>query len=343
MLSKVLIPLDGSENAEKIAVWSKGIAESFNSDFILLTVVDPEKVDRSGEGAGRDRPARGSHPLDAPPVDDQTLAAVEFGGVISAARNDGSTRGGVGYGTQAIEQAAQRANTYLDKVATRLSEQGFQVRAVVTIGSPEEEILKVAEEEGVDLITMATHRESLLVRGILGSVTDRVITHSPVPVLAVRPDKDSEMASTKPAVVLVPLDGSEISESVIPLASHIAKGMDSELLFVRVNNLAYQTAMGDAGIYYASPVSFSNASDLAGEYLLPFVEQAKKAGIQASMRTPTGSTAGTLISIADENASTMIVIGTRGQSGFKRLVVGSVTDKVVRSSGHPVLVVPPAR
>jgi nucleotide-binding universal stress UspA family protein len=66
------------------------------------------------------------------------------------------------------------------------------------------------------------------------------------------------------------------------------------------------------------------------------------AGVSASMRTPTGSPAGTLVTIADENKNTMIVIGTRGQSGLKRLVVGSVTDKVIRASGHPVLVVPPS-
>ena len=80
---------------------------------------------------------------------------------------------------------------------------------------------------------------------------------------------------------------------------------------------------------------------MAAEYLEPFVEQAKTAGVAATMRTPTGSPAATLIAIAEENDNTMIVIGTRGQSGFKRLVVGSVADKVLRTSGHPVLVVPP--
>ena len=340
MLNKVLIPLDGSANAEKIAGWAEGIAESFDSDFILLMVVDPEKVDRSGEGAGRDRPAPDASPLDTSAGASETTAGIAYGGVISGTATTPNEKLS-GYGTQMIEQVAQRANQYVNDVASRLSERGFKVRAMVTIGTPEEEILSVSEKEGVDLITMATHRESMLARGVLGSVTDRVITNSSIPVLTVRPESVSETIPVKPAVVLVPLDGSEISEAVVPLASTIAAKMGSSLLFVRVSNMAYHSAMGDAGIYYTSPVSYSRAADLAGEYLEPFVDQAKTAGIPAAMRTPTGGPAKTLIAIADENPGTLIVIGTRGQSGFKRLVVGSVADKVVRTSGHPVLVVPP--
>lgn len=341
MLNKVLIPLDGSANAEKIAGRSEGIAEAYESDFILLFVVDPEKIDRSAEGAGRDRPAAGSNPLDTPRGADESTAGIAFGGVISGSPTAPPEEEPVGYGTQLIEQVAQRANAYVNDVATRLSARGFKVRAMVTVGSPDEEILRVAEDEQVDLITMATHRESMLARGVLGSVTDRVVTHSTVPVLTMRPEGVSETMPVKPDVVLVPLDGSENSESVVPLASDIAKQMGSKLVFVRVSNLAYHSAMGDAGIYYASPVSYARASDIAGEYLEPFVEQAKQSGIDAAMRTPTGSPANTLISIADESESSMIVIGTRGQSGFKRFIVGSVTDKVIRTSGHPVLVVPP--
>jgi nucleotide-binding universal stress UspA family protein len=342
MLNKVLLPLDGSPNAEKIAGWSEGIAESFESDFILLLVVDPDKIDRSAEGAGRDRPIPEVTLLDKASGADESLSGLAFGGVVEAPPGPPPDEELVGYGTQLIEQVAQRANKYVNGVASRLAERGFKVRAMVTIGTPEDEILRVAEAENVDLITMATHRESLIARGVLGSVTDRVVTHSTIPVLTMRPEGVSETVPMKPDVVIVPLDGSEISEAVVPLASVIAARMGSELLFVRVSNMAYHTAMGDAGIYYASPVSYTRASALAGEYLEPFVERAKLAGIRAEMRAPTGGPAKTITAIADEFENALIVIGTRGQSGFKRLIVGSVTDKVIRTSGHPVLVVPPA-
>ena len=66
MIDRILIPLDGSVNAEKIAGWSEGLAETFGSRLILLGVVDPETVERSDEDPGRDRPVRDARPQDQP-------------------------------------------------------------------------------------------------------------------------------------------------------------------------------------------------------------------------------------------------------------------------------------
>lgn len=341
MFERILLPLDGSANSEKIIGWSEGLAESFGSELVLLNVVDPDRVVRPTEGPGRDRPDREAHPLDQPGGITESSSGNPFTGAISV--GTGEYFGGTdpGYGTQAIEQVAQYANAYLNGVASRLSDRGFQVRAMVTIGTPEDEILSVADAQNVDLITMATHRESALARGILGSVTDRVIHLSSRPVLTIRPESVSESKPMKPAVILVPLDGSEASESTVSMAMEVAKILDSELVFVRVTNLLVHSAMAHAGIYESSPVSYARASDLAEEYLQNFVDEAKKRSLVASMRAPTGNTVNTLISIADENENTLTVMATRGRSGLARLVVGSVTDKVVRTSGHPVLVVPP--
>jgi nucleotide-binding universal stress UspA family protein len=341
MIDRILIPLDGSVNAEKIAGWSEGLAEAFGSQLILLSVVDPETVERPDDDPGRDRPARDAHPLDQPAGNVESSGGIAFGGTIPFGTKSRTTNAEAGYGTQAIEQAAQARNSYISVVASRLAERGLNVRAMVTIGKPEDEILRVAEEEGVDLITMATHRESLLARGILGSVTDRVIHQSSVPILTIRPENVSETTPHKPEIVLVPLDGPVVSESAVSLATSIAKKANAHLLFVRASNNPYQSAMGDAGIYYPSPMSYLKASNHAGEYLEPFVDRAKKLGVSASMKTPTGSAEICLISIANENDNTLTVIGTRGQGGIKRFIVGSVTDKVIRSSGNPVLVVPP--
>jgi hypothetical protein len=107
MLGKVLIPLDGSANAEKIAGWSEGLAEAFDSDLVLLMVVDPDKIDRSGEGAGRDRPARDSRPYDAPGGAGESTVGVAFGGVIADSPSAPSTEEKVGYGTHSFEQATK--------------------------------------------------------------------------------------------------------------------------------------------------------------------------------------------------------------------------------------------
>jgi len=341
MFDHILIPLDGSVNAEKIAGWSEGIPAAYDSDLTLLSVVDPGKVERSHGDPGRDRPARGSHPLDEAAGITEHSGGIAYGDTAPIGTKIKTNKPEAGYGTQVIEQAAQERNSYVNVVSRRLAERGIHVRAMVTIGTPEDEILRVAEEEGIDLITMATHRESLFARGVLGSVTDRVIRQSTVPVLTMRPENISETVPHKPDVILVPLDGSEVSESVIPIAMNIARKSGSQLVFARVTSKPYQSAMNEAGIYYSSPLTYSQASTYADEYLEPFVEKAKSADIPTSMRTPMGNPSLCLIEMAGENENTLIVIGTRGQSGLKRLIVGSVTDKVIRTSGHPVLVVPP--
>jgi nucleotide-binding universal stress UspA family protein len=337
VLENILIPLDGSDNSEQVVRWCMRLAHSFDSGIVLLAVIDPDEVVRPSSGPGRDRPIPNKGPLDGT----STVAETTEGMAYGVRSGNSSAESPPGFGTQAIEQVAQLRNTYVTDIASHLTPEGVKVRAMVTIGSPAEEIVRIADEQDIQLIAMATHRESALARGILGSVTDRVIHSAKIPVLAIRPVEISDTKSADIKVIVVPLDGSEISESVIPFATEIAIKTDSELIFARVTSAVLQSPAGEIGMGYALPSESITGENIAAEYLLPFVNDAKSRGISASMRTPIGRAASSITSLADENENTIIVIGTRGQGGIKRWVIGSVTDKVIRSSGHPVLVIPP--
>jgi nucleotide-binding universal stress UspA family protein len=76
---------------------------------------------------------------------------------------------------------------YLNKVAEKLKKEGINASPVIVEGKPAEEILNYAEKEKADLIVMSTHGSSGLSRWAFGSVADKVIRHSPVPVLVVAP------------------------------------------------------------------------------------------------------------------------------------------------------------
>jgi len=314
-----------------------GLAEPFDSEIVLLSIIDPDEVVRPSSDPGRDRPVPNKGPLD------DASAFTEATEGMAHGVHSGNSRAELpgGFGTQAIEQAAQNRNTYVTDLASRLPLDVVKVRAMVTVGSPAEEIVRVADEQGIELIAMATHRESALARGILGSVTDRVIHSSKLPVLAIRPNEISESKSPEIEVVLVPLDGSVISESAVELATEIAAKTDSELIFTQVTSTFMQSPIGEVGAGYAAPTGITEDQESAADYLLSFVNNANNNGVTASMRNPTGGVVSNITSLADENENTIIVIGTRGQGGIKRWVIGSVTDKVIRSSGHPVLVIPP--
>jgi len=84
---------------------------------------------------------------------------------------------------------------YLSKISDRLRKEGIFVTATVVAGRPAEMILQHASR-GIDLVIMSTRGRSGLTRLALGSVTDEVIRHSPVPVLAVSPSGCKTSAET---------------------------------------------------------------------------------------------------------------------------------------------------
>jgi len=83
------------------------------------------------------------------------------------------------------------AQSYMERVAKELGESGLNVRADIVEGEAAEGIVEYAEKRGIDLVVMATHGRSGIGRWALGSVADRVIRHSNVPVLLVRASKDA--------------------------------------------------------------------------------------------------------------------------------------------------------
>ncbi len=81
---------------------------------------------------------------------------------------------------------------YLDRVAARVQEKGFPIKAVTVTGRPHEEIVRFAETEPVDIVVICTRGHSGISRWLMGSVADRVARSVNVPVLLVRAQKDRD-------------------------------------------------------------------------------------------------------------------------------------------------------
>ncbi len=88
---------------------------------------------------------------------------------------------------EVAEKEQAEAKDYLNKLASELKNEGIVAETVVMIGQPDEEILNFAQRNEADLIIMSTHGRSGATRWLLGGVADRVVRHSPVPVLTVAP------------------------------------------------------------------------------------------------------------------------------------------------------------
>ena len=145
--------------------------------------------------------------------------------------------------------------------------------------------------------------------------------------------------------VLVPLDGSELAECVLPHVESIAKGCGVETVtFVRVVEPIHMPISGDDGGYTFSAEDWnrmeSESRAAAGNYLNQLMNRVKYDGIKVELEVLGGGRAADMIAdYATKSEVDLIIIATHGRSGVSRWVWGSVADRVLRSAGVPVLMV----
>ncbi len=241
---------------------------------------------------------------------------------------------------EAIGDQRRAAEKYLDLKAAPLRARGLIVTEAVEPGIPADTVLAVADSTGADLIAMATHRENVLARGILGSVTDAVLRTSAVPVLAINPDSEhvSPKPNWTPSTVIVPLDGSDLAGESVAIALEIAKACDANVIFMQAVHVPSFAVAGPGAEFYGLDYGVAAQREGAHEYLQQFVEMAESEGISASSHAALGNAAARIVEESKSVPDAMIVISSHGRGGFRRMVLGGVADKIVRASHHPVLV-----
>ena len=138
--------------------------------------------------------------------------------------------------------------------------------------------------------------------------------------------------------ILVPLDGSELAECVLPHVKGLAAGCNiGEVVLLQV--VEPPPAWAAEGIDLNAVESASIR--LAKEYLPKVQSRLAAEGIKVSSEVIVGRAGETIIEFAKQNKVDLIAIATHGRSGISRWVFGSVADRVLRSSGVPMLVVRP--
>ena len=239
-----------------------------------------------------------------------------------------------------IEAAVREGEQYLEGVARSFT--GLKVTCVVEQGQADQIIIEKAAGDKETLIGMATRGRSGIHRWLMGSVAEKVLRGATNPLLLVRGDEEgkSDGAATLKSIV-VPLDGSKLAETVLPRAVELAKKLSLEIVLTR----AYQIPLSNYGVAEAAYIPNPNAlmnvvKDEAGAYLEAKVNELRQNGVEkVSSILLLGSGADEIIDLARTTPDNLIAMCAHGRSGVKRWALGSVTEKVVRHSGDPVLVV----
>ncbi|NHN49197.1 universal stress protein [Halostella sp. JP-L12] len=233
---------------------------------------------------------------------------------------------------EATEELTRIGETALAEVSDLATNAGVATttRVVETTGPVHEEIVDYAVDYGVDLIVMGTHGRTGWDRLVLGSVAERVLRTSPVPVLTVSGEADSDRDVE---TVLVPTDGSDPANAAADHAIELAAATDAALHVVHVVNLT-----GGWGGEIESPQLYEALEEAGQRAVDEVVERADDADVRSvEASVLSGTPARSILDYADERDVDWIVMGTHGRTGLDRYLLGSVTARVVRLSERPVL------
>jgi nucleotide-binding universal stress UspA family protein len=244
-----------------------------------------------------------------------------------------------GFLSTMLEREIGQSRNYLETISRTFS--GLSVKCAVKKGNPSEVIIDEAAVDKNTLITMATHGRSGLGRWLLGSVAEKVLRGSTNDVLLVRANKIAESrGSATLQTVIVPLDGSELAESILPSVLTLTKALKLGVVLIRAFRVPASMYAGGEG-YYAIDVEQVRREFQAEAfaYLQEKGDELKGLGIdEVSMVAPEGFGADEIIDLGQKTPGPLIVMCTHGRSGITRWAMGSVTETVVRHAGVPVLV-----
>ena len=201
--------------------------------------------------------------------------------------------------------------------------------------APAEAIVETASNLESDLIVMGTHGRRGISHLLLGSVAERVVRTSAVPVLTVRADADIVLEGTPR--ILVPHDFSDASVNALGRAAAWATALDAEMTLLHVVE----------PVVYPEFYSVDVLSDDLMERLVTRSEKALRSvaeelpgNVKSSVMVEVGRAADTIVDQADPEHFDLVVMATRGLSGLEQILLGSVAESVLRRCQVPMLAVP---
>jgi len=262
MLSKVLVPLDGSLLSEEALPAAARLARASGGSLTLMHAVTPS----------------------------------EYFSVTAA---------------QYVQQERRRSAVYLQKLAEQIGTGGLGVQERILTGEASREIVAEATRSHADLIAMSSHGRSGIRDWPFGSVAERVLKSTSVPVLVFRGSPGKSYSIRK---ILIALDGSEEALQVVGPAADLAASFEATIVLAHVGK--------------REPAGMKVARKLLLGHKLPF-----------EVRLLQGDPAETLLRVLEEEKADLLALTTTGKTKRDQLCFGRVAEEILKCCGRPILVV----
>lgn len=137
--------------------------------------------------------------------------------------------------------------------------------------------------------------------------------------------------------ILVPLDGSELAERIVPHVEAIAKGTGAEIILLRITDPMHATIAAEAPAEARKWLEFDQAK--AAKYLEGVAKRLQDAGLTTKLDVAVGEPAVEILTVAEKEDVDLIAMMSHGVTGLRHFDRGSVAEKVLKSSVRPVLMV----
>jgi Universal stress protein UspA and related nucleotide-binding proteins len=225
---------------------------------------------------------------------------------------------------EVLDTLVESGENLVDETSRLLDSLGVDYTTDVVQGAPAQTIVDYAERYEYDLVAMPTHGREGLSRYLLGSVTEKVVRLSSVPVLTAHADE--EALSFPYEGILLPTDGSNSAQRAAEHALSLADELDATLHAISVTA---DSLLGEA----------ANAT-AAEEAINAVVEAAEARGFEnVETHIEAGKPDEVILSYVESHGLDAVVMGTTGRRGIDRVLLGSVAEKTVRSATVPVVTV----
>lgn len=234
-----------------------------------------------------------------------------------------------------VSAIAKWAREHLAKIISRELKASTAVRCCVVTGKPFHQIIAAARRSKADLIVMSTRGRTGLRRALIGSTSEYVVRHAGCPVLTV--SGRYKHKAFRPKRIMVPIDFSNLSKDALPYARLLAEPYDATIVLVHVVEPA--TALGIVGAQLANEMTMPVMVDAEQELKRVAKEFRTTTSAKVTVQVSSGQPHDEICRVAQREKSDLVILTTHGFTGFKRMLIGSTAERVVRHASCPVLVV----
>ena len=278
--NKILLPLDGSQLAEKALNPAVALAEALSAKIVLLRVVVPLSINLDPDLYQR-----------------------------------------------LIDEGQEEAERYLSGIQLRSLFSTVPVKGETVVGKAANSILDFVQENGIDLIVMASQGRSGIDRWVYGSVADKILQKANCSLAIIHPQVKTEPFANQR--ILVPLDGSMQAERALGPALLLAHETAAEMILLRVAEIPpipKEPVEGWPGIESVMEIAEQDAK----MYLRRVQESLIDGRVQINIQVNAGPVVESIIRMANEQQVDLIIMTRHGRSGIDRWVFGSIAEKTAR-------------